>query len=122
MDVSEPGGGGDVGFRDGGGADEEEDVILSPESSLENRPAAVPKILGTSGTLMLFYPVLNGPTLYPPVTRAWGEVAFPLPRGNEGSLDFTVPGGVGKRCVFVGALVPFPVESYCEVSNGFNLP
>lgn len=47
--------------------------------------------------------------------------AFPLKKGTEGTLDFRVPGGVRQRCVFVGALVPFPVTGTCEASNVFEL-
>lgn len=71
---------------------------------------------------MLFYPALSGPNPYPPARTAWSGVAFPLPDGNEGFLNFTVPGGVGQRCVFISVLAPFPAGSLCEVSNGFNLP
>jgi hypothetical protein len=96
-------------------------VILSPEGGIEDRGVDLSQVTGTSGTLMLFYPQVNGPTRYPPARPGWKGISFPLASGKEGSLSFTVPGGVGQRCVFVGALVPFPVVDQCEVSNGFEL-
>lgn len=97
-------------------------VILSPESGLENRTATVAEVAGTSGDLLLFSPAISGLHAFPPARCAWRNVVFPLPGGDSGSLNFTVPPNVGQRCVFIGAFVPFPVADQCVVSNAFNLP
>jgi hypothetical protein len=106
-------------------------AILSPESSLENRSANVSEVLGTKGQLFIYYATTAkkggkreyGWHPYPPAVAAWQRVSFPVPgMGDKGTLNFTVPSAVNKRCVLVGAFLPFPVADTCEVSNGFNLP